>query len=166
MKMKNTHRDFKNEQEIESQVLSGLKKENPFQVPVSYFEKLPERITEAVHLSSHKKSVFPEFRFVSHQSWVYVSGIAVLFVLMFFIFRPSPEQPTINNVVTLEQIFIEKPEWFENMTDYELIETLFVISDGELNIELETLTYDNISDDEIFNYIDKENITSDLLYNL
>ena len=166
MKHKNLHNEQGNLSEKIPANRSNIPSGNSFQVPDGYFESLADRIVNSVSESSTKQRPAFIFSLIQHKKWAFSLGVAALALLMFFLLRPTGKSPVFEDNITLEEIFDDNPMWIENMSDDELIETLYVLSDNEMEMDGNMLNFDSISLDDINAYLKTESYSFDYLYNL
>jgi len=166
MKHKNLHIENGKRSDKKPLRLSNMPQENSFQVPDGYFESLADRIVNSVSESSTRQRPTFIFSLLQHKKWAFSLGVAALALLTFFLLRPSDQSPVFEDNITLEEIFDENPLWIEKMTDDEFIETLYVLSGNEMEMDGNMLNFDSISIDDINAYLKTESYSFDYLYNL
>lgn len=166
---KNTDQTDKVKNENSFSFPESLKRENPFRVPGNYFEQLPQNIQEKIDRieeSEKKVSMFT----ISRNKRIYISLAAasvLLLISLWMFWLPGESTTSVFPNISLEQLLDESPEIIEGMDESLLIETL--LAGVNENIDFSKLDFSSdtvISDEGILDYLNDENFSTDLLYNL
>lgn len=158
-----------NSKEIATQ-FSSIEKLNPFQVPDKYFEDLPSVIQEKA--AQTEVSVFSSmFKWVSgHPKYSISLGMATISIVLLIVFISQPQNKSSVSFadITIEDILIESPEFIYYMDESEIIDVMIALSDIDLNsFYLPDLETDNdITEEDLIDYLDNENFETNILYNL
>ena len=146
-------KDYISDDELKKQfpLLFSQSKEEDFEVPEGYFEKLPSLIMSKIQESDESKVIHIN-RAKSFRRLALFSGIAAAFLIAFFIFKTPSSPPAIVKMDPLEgidaqQISIEELSEFDEDIIYEALlpEELEQV---ELDEEYEDYFYDNDIDIE------------------
>jgi hypothetical protein len=150
--------------------LSSHGNREDFKVPEGYFEKLPSEIL--LKISQHRnasntRKVIAIFRQPRYA--VAAVLIVMLVVAAAFFFRKSVDvtQVTLTDF-TLEDIMQENPDLIESIDETLLLETLASGSAEGLSNYLDStaIINHNMTDDEIRDYLDDENLNTGILFDL
>ena len=160
--------DVKKELENLSETLSGLNKNNPFSTPKDYFDELPLKIKENCIVNDKKPflKIFFENIFLPK----YAIGFSLLFIAILsvsIIFSNRENNSSTNELaeISWEDVLKSDPHFFDDYSESELITTL--VSQTNENMNLLTPSSDeNISDEDLINYLSNEDYEIEILYNL
>ncbi len=151
--------------------LNKIKKENPFAVPEGYFDSLPTSIQEKIESHSHKLSIFEQILTLFKQpkySVTAVLTIAILIVVMFVFIKPSEKETPFFSDITIDDIINEYPEFIYDLDESTIIEILYAENGQDTYdfFENDIYTDTTITDDDIIEYLEDENVETELIYNL
>lgn len=151
-----------------SPFLASLKKENPFQAPENFFEELPEKINNRIQLEKSNENRGIRKLFGRPIYYLATAAASILILVAIWIFT-NEKQPVTDlfSEISFEILMDESPELIEYMDEDDLIDALFVYSSETIefsDIKLDSDT--SLTEDDIFDYLDDENISNELLYNL
>jgi hypothetical protein len=148
----------------------GISKQNLFSVPEAYFDRLPVKIREKISAEPKPaiSKYFLKWKFKPGYSIAAVSVFVVLIAVV--VFFNSDQEASRNGFadLTVEQVVSEEPGILEYTNDYLLFDMLYSMSESEID---EILTAENgfetdMTNEEIYNYLTDEELSSELFYNL
>ncbi|MCF8367987.1 MAG: hypothetical protein K9G76_03020 [Bacteroidales bacterium] len=168
MNKNNTHKD-KNTEKEDIFPLAGIQKNmNPFEVPVNYFETLPGKIQARINKEDQGNA--SDSRVIKFKSrYIYASLAAAMVALLvtFGIYFFQEDTQDTFPEITLNDVLNDYPELIEYMDESLLIETILASSTGELDYSIIDFSNDSsITDEEIFDYLNDEDYSEEILYNL
>ncbi|MCD4736586.1 MAG: hypothetical protein K8R53_11120 [Bacteroidales bacterium] len=151
--------------------LSRIKKENPYEVPDGYFDTLHVSIQERIK----EKTGWNPARLLGYffRRPVRLVLVTVLFtgiVLAFFVFRTSENNNNMLYVdMTWEELIYSDPGLIYNIDDETIVE-LYVAAEGS-EVDLDTyetgiLNDTNITEEMILDYLNDQDISTELIYEL
>ncbi len=151
---------MKNKRKI-TDLLSNLKKENPFVLPESYFEEFNNKLKERLDKKKFEKEAKPDLYKISRYSWAIAAAAmitGILFAVKIWIVNPSANELRDNEIAVLLQ------QEFYDLDEFELedgINQSYTTIKGPEIIEKDSYK-DAIIDYLIDEQIDFETIVSEL----
>ena len=160
--------DIRKEIENLSEKLSGLNKNNPFSTPKDYFDELPLIIKENC-IANDKKPFFKIF-FENFILPKYAIGFALLFIAILsvsiiFLNQENNSSTSEFAEITWEDVLKSDPHFFDDYSESELITTLISQTDEDMNL-LTPSSEENISDEDLIDYLSNEDYEIEILYDL
>ncbi|MCB0823737.1 MAG: hypothetical protein KDC09_13635 [Bacteroidales bacterium] len=162
-----TYNSEENEMEI-PEVLKNVNKSSLFPVPEKYFDGLPSKIQERVFAKDQKSVRMRTFPGLV-QKRILIPVVSMFFIVaLFFIFNRDKgfNDEYQFTGINLEETMDQYPEFFEDMDEYTMIEVLITSSDNMDDPASAIWSDSSITNQEILDYFDEENIDVEYLYNL
>ena len=160
--------DVKKELENLSEKLSGLNKNNPFSTPKDYFDELPSIIKEkciSIDKKPFFKIIFENFILPKYAIGFALLFIAILSVSIIFLNQGNNSSTIEFAEITWEDVLKTDPHFFDDYSESELITTLVSQTNGNMNL-LTPSSEENISDEDLIDYLSNEDYEIEILYNL
>lgn len=125
-------------------------KENNLQVPENYFEDLPSEINKII---AGKKT--PSF-FFQKMFWIPAISISVI-ILLIMVLKSGSEENNENNLYNSQQIaLLWDQSYAEDVYYAQMDELETLISDSDQSELISSDALENLSNDEIINYLQEE----------
>ena len=146
---------IKSELEAIAPKLASIEKVNPFRVEEQYFDKLPVeillKIQEVEHPDQWKKSL----GFILKPKFAYpLMAAAAMILIAFFIFnRPASVISLPLADYSFEDVLAENPDFFENIDETILIETLFADNESDVSAYFELTIDSTFSSQELNDFL-------------
>ena len=124
--------------------LEKLKSDNPFHVPVNYFETLPESLSSKIHSTSSSSK--RAFGFITLPRLAVITTAVLLFAFIgYFFYERMPAEPYLTEVE--QELFDNHLAWYSN---YQTDAYYDIIMETETDTEMAEMVFD---EDEVLDYI-------------
>jgi len=162
--------EYINSKDFASELIK-IEKEDPFNVPDGYFEKLANNIQEQVSSRSERIPIIEQILiFLKQPKYSLATGFVIVLIIvgLFVFIKPADKEIQLFSDITIEDILEESPELIYDMDESIILEVLFADNGDDIYnyFENDVFTDTTISDDEIIDYLIDENIETELIYNL
>lgn len=154
-----THHNIKNDEEETNNFLSSLNQQNPFSVPESYFDYLPQDVMDRIIAKEKEKKIFFVFKpSVAIPSFTVLSGIIIM--LFFFFNQKTPHAD--ENIISENEI----RQIIENHDLYNIDESIITEQYISSNIADEYVNKTGLSEEEIKNYLEENTDINNIINQL